>query len=53
MTRVGFITWTSKGFAVGAAAPAPAPKPEPVRRPARAARSRRPAHTTSKELSRR
>jgi hypothetical protein len=52
MTRVAFITWTSKGFSVAAAAPSPARRPERPR-PARVARSRRPTHTSSKERSRR
>jgi len=58
MTRIGFITWTSKGFTVAAAAPAgapsPAQRPAPApRRPESVARTRRPSHTTLKELSRR
>jgi hypothetical protein len=52
MTRVGVITWTSKGFTVAAAAPSPPRRPERARS-VRVARSRRPTHTTTKELSRR
>lgn len=53
MNKIGFITWTSKGFTVATATPAPAPRPEPARRSARVPRTRRPAHTALKELSRR
>jgi hypothetical protein len=57
MTRVGVITWTSKGFTLAAAAPsarAPARRPgTPRRGPESVARTRRPRRTTTKELSRR
>jgi hypothetical protein len=57
MTRVGFITWNSKGFTLGAVAPTAAASP--VHRPVsatparRAPAPRRRGHTTTKELIRR
>jgi hypothetical protein len=57
MTRVGFITWNSKGFTLGAVAPTAAAPP--VRRPvsatpaSRAPAPRRRGHTPTKELIRR